>query len=552
MSPLAPEKTHLLMRLLLSVGFLIWCALEAMAIDERESAAEVDSLLRLVEQQLTLDLYEAEHLAHQAFDMAQRESLDSQMISAQNLLGGVYVFQAKYDSARALLQASLEKGRSRGYQWEEARSLHLIGMLYWYLEEYPQALEYAQLARSRLSEKRHVDLLMHILTLIGNTCSSLGQLDSAQAAYFQVISLALEAEDQHMLASSYTNLAVLYERNQEYEKSLLYHQKALQTFRYDGVKTGEFYSLVNLGSVYQQMGRTPMALDHLYQAKSLIDSLNMLSEKVWLLNELYHTYRTTARVDSTLKYAEAYYQWKDSLFNADRMADLRALEAQLAHQQEVDLLTHRAELEASRRQTWTIGLAAVGLLLGVLAYSFFLRARNNQLARRTVEEEKERMEQERDEVEEQQAHLQDTLHHQQQELSVATLRLLEKNEWLQQLQQELNALRENKDPNAVAMRIAEIQRQIVSHLHGEEDWESVKLQFEQVHPQFFDRLLSRNPNLSPRDLRVSAYLRMNMSSKEIARLMNYSLRGVDSLRYRLRKKLDIPSDQDLNIWMIQF
>ncbi len=139
----------------------------------------------------------------------------------------------------------------------------------------------------------------------------------------------------------------------------------------------------------------------------------------------------------------------------------------------------------------------------------------------------------------------------QQELSVTALHLLQQNELLEKLNQELSALKQEGDAKKVREKIGEINKQIAAHTNSEATWGYVKQQFEQIHPDFFEHLLELNPDLSPKDLRLSTYLRMNMSTKEIARMTNYSVRGVESMRYRLRKKLNIPSETDLNIWMIQ-
>ncbi|MGC9345044.1 MAG: helix-turn-helix transcriptional regulator, partial [Bacteroidales bacterium] len=76
-----------------------------------------------------------------------------------------------------------------------------------------------------------------------------------------------------------------------------------------------------------------------------------------------------------------------------------------------------------------------------------------------------------------------------------------------------------------------------------------KTYFEEVHEEFFKRLKEKHPNLTPRDLNLCAYIKMNLSNKEIASLLNISTRGVEISRYRLRKKLDLLRDINLSIYL---
>ena len=87
--------------------------------------------------------------------------------------------------------------------------------------------------------------------------------------------------------------------------------------------------------------------------------------------------------------------------------------------------------------------------------------------------------------------------------------------------------------------------------NNEEDWEQFSIHFDQVHSNFLTNLKNKYALLTSTDLKLCAYLRMNLSSKEIAQLMNISLRGVEISRYRLRKKLLIPTDANLYDYLIQ-
>ena len=87
-----------------------------------------------------------------------------------------------------------------------------------------------------------------------------------------------------------------------------------------------------------------------------------------------------------------------------------------------------------------------------------------------------------------------------------------------------------------------IDENIASH----DDWKTFETNFERAHEEFIMKLKTAYPKLTPSDLRLCAYLRMNLSSKEIAPLLGISVRGLENHRYRLRKKMGLDVDANLN------
>ncbi|SHK90904.1 tetratricopeptide repeat protein [Chryseobacterium polytrichastri] len=75
--------------------------------------------------------------------------------------------------------------------------------------------------------------------------------------------------------------------------------------------------------------------------------------------------------------------------------------------------------------------------------------------------------------------------------------------------------------------------------------------FKEIYPDFYETLITKYPNLSANDIKFSAFLKLNLSTKTIAQYKNISIRTIESRKYRLRKKLDLPSDVDLNKWMME-
>ncbi|MCF8226463.1 MAG: hypothetical protein K9J30_11355 [Bacteroidales bacterium] len=141
--------------------------------------------------------------------------------------------------------------------------------------------------------------------------------------------------------------------------------------------------------------------------------------------------------------------------------------------------------------------------------------------------------------------LETTMKHKNKELANSTYHIIRKNKFLNSLKQELSELSEAAKSDFVEQELKKISRKIDRDINNEKSWEVFDQYFDEVHQEFLSRLKEKHPELSPKELRLSAYLRMNISTKEIAPLMNISIRGVEISRYRLRKKLDL--DREINL-----
>lgn len=131
------------------------------------------------------------------------------------------------------------------------------------------------------------------------------------------------------------------------------------------------------------------------------------------------------------------------------------------------------------------------------------------------------------------------------ELANSAMSLVYKNELLQSLSQEIIKVKDESGKKIPEDQLRKIQKVIDDGMNDERDWSLFETSFNEAHGSFFKKLKANYPDLVPNDLKLCAYLHMNMSSKEMASLLNISLRGVEIRRYRLRKKLNIPHDKNL-------
>ncbi len=144
------------------------------------------------------------------------------------------------------------------------------------------------------------------------------------------------------------------------------------------------------------------------------------------------------------------------------------------------------------------------------------------------------------------------LRHMNSELATATMHLLNKNEFISGIRTHLNSIAKRLPSEDGRKEILQITRDIDNNISGDQDWEHFQFHFDRVHGDFTHRFKAAFPPLSPQDIKLSAYLRMNLSTKEIAQLLNISVRGVEISRYRLRKKLKLDRNQNLQEFILNF
>jgi DNA-binding CsgD family transcriptional regulator len=152
--------------------------------------------------------------------------------------------------------------------------------------------------------------------------------------------------------------------------------------------------------------------------------------------------------------------------------------------------------------------------------------------------------------------LQYDLRHKSQELANSTMNLIRKNEILLYISLNLNKvseeITENSDPKTIHRQISKMQDDIKKNIEHDNNWKRFAENFDLVYENYLKRLSEHFPNLTISDKKLCAYLKMDLSSKDIAPLLNMSYRSVEMSRYRLRKKLELDRDSNLSEFLQKF
>jgi DNA-binding CsgD family transcriptional regulator len=188
------------------------------------------------------------------------------------------------------------------------------------------------------------------------------------------------------------------------------------------------------------------------------------------------------------------------------------------------------------------------LLLIILIHSSYRRYYNRQKKKLIEENEKNlklaQMASEQEIIKLKNQQLQKDIETKNKELAMTTMSLLNKSELLNGIKKDLSNLQDKSSRDQVI-------RVINRNLNNDQDWEYFQEAFNNADKDFLKKMHELHPNLTPNDLKLCVYLRLNLASKEIAPLLNISVRSVEIKRYRLRKKINLEHEKSLVEYILE-
>ena len=210
-----------------------------------------------------------------------------------------------------------------------------------------------------------------------------------------------------------------------------------------------------------------------------------------------------------------------------------------------------SSLEVKVKSPWYVSAPMCLLyVLALISAAVALKSYYRRKERRLQEQELKRLEyqnllQEKKISEIEKEKLRDEVQYKEQELANIALNASRRNSLITGLIAKLQALNSEEDASEIRRSASALIRELESQLKDESDWQKSESYFNTIFGGLLDRMKESYPNLSKTDLKLCVYIKLNMSTKEIAGLMNISPRSVEMSRYRLRKKLGLRPDEDI-------
>ena len=193
---------------------------------------------------------------------------------------------------------------------------------------------------------------------------------------------------------------------------------------------------------------------------------------------------------------------------------------------------------------YIISIILLLMIINVLHRNYFKNQQEKLLKRKEKELEIKQLENEQQLMHFKNLDLQKDIDSKNRELGISTMNLIKRNELLGTIKKELGNTKSINDIKGVIELIN-------NNLNTSDDWKLFEEAFKNTDKGFMKKLKSKHSNLTSNDLRLCTYLRLNLSSKEIAPLLNISIRSVEVKRYRLRKKMNLPHEASLSSYILE-
>jgi DNA-binding CsgD family transcriptional regulator len=198
---------------------------------------------------------------------------------------------------------------------------------------------------------------------------------------------------------------------------------------------------------------------------------------------------------------------------------------------------------------WETGWFRLGLIFTVFAAAIIALVLRNKALRININ--KQELEIEKAHLLLEKENLKEEVATKDVQLLASSVQYAQKNELFNEIRTMLHTLR-TENSNNTAPTLRRLINVIEGEIKGEDEWESFKYYFDKINLDFSEKLLKIEPTLTPNDIRMAMLVRLNISTKEIAKLLNITPMGVQKSKYRLKKRLGLEEKDDLKEYLLSF
>ena len=467
------------------------------------------------------DFKAAMEFAEKANDMAEELNLPQELALSLQITGLIYIELSNFEKSSEIFFNSLKLFEQINDRKGIARLLSYIGSVNYYQFNYGKALEYYFRSLNIAKEIKDREGIARGLNNIAAVYETMKDYEKAGKYFTEASKINIELGNRRGEGTNYMNLGTITLNLEDYDKSLDYFMHALSVFTDLQCRIMQARCQVNLAKFYIETEDPDQSLEYATMALKTGRKDKLLQIKHDAAEIIQEVYLRKGDKENAYYYVILQYQKKDSLILLDNKAELAKLELQY----EFDKREQAKRIEQQRKDLFIL-IVIISLLLALIIIILILarlrvKAKNATLARQKLEHE---------------------LEFKNKELTSNVMSLLKKNEILSGISDKLISIKNQAVKEETKDAIIKISKEL-QNTTEEEIFEEFELRFKQVHHDFYDKLIQQFPDLSPNEQRLCAFLRLNMSTKEISELTGQRPSSLETARYRLRKKLGISNSQ---------
>jgi tetratricopeptide (TPR) repeat protein/DNA-binding CsgD family transcriptional regulator len=471
------------------------------------------------------------------------------LLNLWNDLGYLSDIRSEYSKALRYYFAGLTVAENSGKREWMANLTNNIAVIYDCSGHYQRSLELYRKASSLFIEVG--DSVYYANTLInqGAVYSSLGFLDSAESYFSKALPLQLQLKNFYGLANLYLGLGNLNYKLSKTGEAEGYFFKAMEMVNQMGPEYwGSKLDLMieaeyNLGMINIDENRIREGLALLQSVRFRSEQQGLLSFESKSLNGISSAFARIKQFDSAYYYSMLYIKRNDSLQVKENKHQVAISEYEYTSQREMEKNAERLKLVKTEqnRQILILAIIIVSSLSAASILLLLFLLQKGKIKRMKLIEENLALEK---------IHLERDLEQKNRELTTSSMSLIQNNEMIEEISQKLiTALDQNivSDSDEIRGILHQLR-----HKQPEKFWPEFDRHFNEVHHNFYENLTKECSKLTVSELRLCAFLRLNLSTKEISSLTNKTEHSIKIARYRLRLKLQLKREDSLSSFLRKF
>ena len=484
----------------------------------------------------------------------------------------------QYDEAITALTHGLAATDRIGNRRTTAHILHNLGNIHLERGDYPAALHALGDSLAINTEVNNHHGMAAVLNDIGAIHLHLGNYGRALRHLKKSLDICERMGDKRGTALALNNIGDLYAHYGRHDSALRYFTASLAIKEELNNRADIARTLINIGKMYGGIGSPLPALDHCHRCIALAEELgdsHLLADALCIAAEQYRSLAKDARARTALTKALRLYSALGHVEGCAR-AQLalgllhlaagdthkactflvKALDTAAATEAAPLLMRiHEALAQAYKEAEDTAGALRHYEQFHALERAIFAgeheRRRQHLLIMFDMEREqknRELAEKEAGILRLENSRLEQEMAFRAKELVASAMYLTRKNAFLKKLHRSLRDLPDNL-PHTVDTTIRALLREIDDAVNTEQSWTNFERQFRQVHQEYIERLAALFPDITPTELKVCALIKLNLSTKEIANILNTEPRSIEKYRQRIRKKLGLSQHDNLTSFL---
>lgn len=481
------------------------------------------------------------------------------------ILGKYYVQQNEYTTALNYYLKSRDYFDSTNDLYNLSSTYNGLGILYFEMGDFENCIENFNKAFAIYNKTGDARGIGVFYANMGNVYMVKEDFVKAKSYQYKSLTTFKSLKDTVSIVSCMINISNIDSNLKNFDSSFKMLNEALALSEQINNKRLKERILLNFGLTYADNNDLVNARIYLNQQLELSKAINFPRGELDALSKLADISKQDNDYKQYAEYTHHYYKLKDSVYGSEvkqKIEELKWANEFEKSELEKSLLKSKYDVEKERSNYLTFSVILtvfVSILIIGFVWLFYRNNKKNlqiskfenemlqeKIEREHINFEKEKAENEVLKLKSSQQELE--LDSKNREVTSISLQLIAKNKLMSEISDILESSKKSKSNIETDLKSILFQNQ-----NQEKDWEQFRDVFEKIHPGFFEEIKSQFPQLSTTDIRICAYIKIRMSLNEVASLLNISLQSLHTSRYRIRKKLNLSSEQNLDdfIYKIQ-